>query len=298
MELRQLQYLVAVVEEASFTRAAARVHVAQPGVSAQVRRLERELGQELLDRSGRVVRPTAAGAAVLPFARAALAAVDGARLVVDELAGLVRGRVTMGTIVGCGGLGLADVLAGFHRDHPGVEISLVEDSSDRLIEQLLDGRIDLALVGLSGPPPAGVAAHVVTDEAIVAAVGSGDPWWDRVTVTVGELRDRPLVCLPRGTGMRGVLDGACTAAGVSPRIAFESGDPGVVADLAARGLGVAIIPETGARAHPDLRGVGFEPELRGFVALAWRSDGHTSPAGRALAEHARAALPPVSAQPR
>ncbi|KOG56021.1 LysR family transcriptional regulator, partial [Streptomyces varsoviensis] len=80
MELRQLEYLVAVVEEASFTKAAARLHVAQPGVSAQVRQLERELGQSLLDRSGRTVRPTEAGAAVLPYARAALAAVDGARL--------------------------------------------------------------------------------------------------------------------------------------------------------------------------------------------------------------------------
>jgi DNA-binding transcriptional LysR family regulator len=106
MELRQLQYLVAVVEEASFTRAASRVHVAQPGVSAQVRRLERELGQELLDRSGRTVRTTAAGDVVLPYARAALAAVEGARSAVDELAGLVRGRATVGTVVGCGAVGL------------------------------------------------------------------------------------------------------------------------------------------------------------------------------------------------
>ncbi|HEX6445096.1 MAG TPA: LysR family transcriptional regulator, partial [Streptosporangiales bacterium] len=89
MELRQLRYLVTVAEEANFTRAAARLHVAQPGVSAQVRRLERELGQELLDRSGRTVRLTEVGEAVLPYARAALSAVDGARRAVDELSGLV-----------------------------------------------------------------------------------------------------------------------------------------------------------------------------------------------------------------
>src|SRR3954465_15032953 len=98
MELRQLAYVVAVAEEGGFTRAAARVHVAQPGVSAQVRRLERELGQELLDRSGRAVTLTEAGRAVLPYARAALAAAAHARLAVDELAGLVRGRVTVGMI--------------------------------------------------------------------------------------------------------------------------------------------------------------------------------------------------------
>src|SRR4051794_18641989 len=98
MELRQLAYFVAVVEEANFTRAAEKMHVAQPGVSAQVRLLERELGQVLLDRSGRTVRVTEVGAAVLPFARAALDAVSGVRLVVDEMAGLVRGRVALGMI--------------------------------------------------------------------------------------------------------------------------------------------------------------------------------------------------------
>src|SRR4030081_153595 len=96
MELHQLEYFIAVVEEANFTRAAAKLQVAQPGVSAQIRRLERDLGQELLDRSGRSVRLTEVGAAVLPYARAALSAVAGARLAVDELAGLVRGRVAGG----------------------------------------------------------------------------------------------------------------------------------------------------------------------------------------------------------
>src|SRR6059036_3251846 len=101
MELRQLEYFVAVAEEASFTRAAARVHVAQPGVSAQIRRLERELGHELLDRSGRDVRPTDVGAAVIEHARAALASIACARAVADEFAGLLRGRVAVGMLSGC-----------------------------------------------------------------------------------------------------------------------------------------------------------------------------------------------------
>jgi DNA-binding transcriptional LysR family regulator len=98
MELRQLKYFVAVEEEGSFTSAAAKVHVAQPGVSAQIRRLEHELGQDLLDRSGRTVRLTEVGAAVLPYARAAIAAAAGARLAVDELSGLLRGHVAIGMV--------------------------------------------------------------------------------------------------------------------------------------------------------------------------------------------------------
>src|SRR3984957_8754791 len=98
MELRQFEYFVAVAKEANFTRAAERVDISQSGISAQVRQLERELGQALLDRSGRTVRLTEVGAAVLPYAQAALEAATNARLIVDQLAGLVRGRVSVGMV--------------------------------------------------------------------------------------------------------------------------------------------------------------------------------------------------------
>src|SRR6266542_2494040 len=144
MELRQLEYFVAVAAEANFTRAAAKLHVAQPGVSAQVRRLERELGQPLLDRSERTVRLTEAGVAVLPYARAALAAVAGARLAVDELTGLMRGHVAIGMVVACSSLDLPRVLAEFHRDHPAVEVTLQEANSDPLLAALQAGQLDVA----------------------------------------------------------------------------------------------------------------------------------------------------------
>ena len=92
MELRQLRYFVTVVEEANFTRAAARLHLAQPGLSAQIRQLEHELGQQLLDRGGRSVTLTEVGAAVLPHARAALAATERITTTVDEFTGLLRGH--------------------------------------------------------------------------------------------------------------------------------------------------------------------------------------------------------------
>src|SRR3954454_15161660 len=120
MELRQLEYFVAVAEEESFTRASSRVLVAQSGVSAQVRRLERELGVELLERGARRVSLTEAGTAVLPFARDALAAVAGVRAAVEELTGLLRGHVTIGMITAGPAVLLADLLPGFNARHPHV----------------------------------------------------------------------------------------------------------------------------------------------------------------------------------
>ena len=305
MELHQLEYFVAVAEEASFTRAASRVHVAQPGVSAQVRRLESELGQQLLDRSGRSVRLTEVGSAVLPFARAALDAVANARLAVDDLAGLVRGQVTVGMVSGCALPVLAELLAGFHDRHPGVAIALVEDNSDRLVERLRDGRLDLALIGWAEQTPADIDSVVLVDEELVAVVAPGHPLAGTGAgagaragagaITIRQLRDLPLVSLPRGTGVRAALDAACAAAGFTPRIVFEASALPMVVELAGRGLGLAVVPASIPNGPGILRLT--DPQLRSRLELAWPSAPAANPAARALIEQARALGPPGRSVP-
>ncbi|GAA4679627.1 LysR substrate-binding domain-containing protein [Pseudonocardia yuanmonensis] len=283
MELRHLQYLVAVVEEGTVTAAAARLHVAQPGVSAQLRQLERELGEPLLTRTSRGVAPTAAGEAVLPYARAALAAVEAARLAVDELKGLVRGRVAVGMAPSLAATDLPELLADFREAHPAVEISLREGTSDELLGQLVAGEVDLVWAGMAGEPPPGVATRTITDQALVA-VGV-----DAVEVGLGDLPGRPLMCMSPGTGPRGAFDAACAAAGLRPTIAFEAGDPLLLARLAARGLGVAVLPASAVRAAGlDAPAARLLPEVRSRIELAWRADGPNGPAARALIAAARA----------
>ncbi|WIY05486.1 LysR family transcriptional regulator [Amycolatopsis mongoliensis] len=289
MELHQLAYFVAVAEEGNFTRAAERLHVAQPGVSAQIRRLERELGQELLDRSGRTVRLTDVGAAALPHARAALAAVKGVREAVDELAGLVRGQVAIGAVTSAGPVRLPDLLARFHERYPAVEITLSEANSDTMLAALREGRLDLAVVGLSTDPPPGIATQVLIDEPFLAVTAPSGPLADRAEVVIADLAGLPLMALPKGTGLRTALDAAFAREGLMPRIAFEAADPNVLVQLATRGLGVAVVPESLARYHEaELRVVTIAgPGLRGVLALAWRTDGPLSPAARALIAFAR-----------
>lgn len=290
MELRQLEYLVMVAEEANFTRAADRMHVAQPAVSAQIQRLERELGQTLLDRSRRAVRLTAAGDAVLPYAEAALAAVRDMQVAVDEITQLVRGSVTVGTVTSHD-VDMPRLLADFHADHPNVEITLGTDTSDNLIEGVRSGRLDAAIASIgTDEMPEGLDVEVVTDEAIEAAVCRTDPLATRSTVRLAELRDRTLIALPVGTGIRHQFDAACAKAGVTARIAFEASTPPALADLAERGLGVAIVPASVPRGRPDLHALAFVPEMRGRLVLAWRSTGPISPAARALIDRARRLL--------
>jgi DNA-binding transcriptional LysR family regulator len=290
MELRQLEYFVAVAEEANFTRAAERIHVAQPAVSAQIQRLERELGQPLLDRSRRAVRLTAVGEAALPYARAALAAVSYMHVAVDELAQLVRGAVTIGTVTSHSA-DIPGLLADFHADHPDVEITLSTDSSDALIEKVRTGQLDAAIVSV-GPDerPEGLEVEVVTDEAIEAVVCPSDKLATRKSIRLSDLADRPLIALPVGAGIRHQFDAACAQAGVTPRIAFEASTPLSLADLAERGLGVAIVPASVSRGRDGLHALAIVPQLRGRLVLAWRSGGPMSPAARVLVDKARRLL--------
>lgn len=290
MELRQLEYFVAVVEEANFTRAAQRMLVAQPAVSAQIARLERELGQPLLDRSRREVRLTAAGKAMLPYARAALQAVRQARTAVDELTQLVHGVVTIGTVTSHN-VDMPRLLADYHRAHPGVEIMLSTDTSDALLDGVRTGRLDVAIASVgAGETPDGLAVLPTTEEAIDAVVGPADPWARRRSVALPALAERPLISLPVGGGIRRQFDIACAAAGVAPRVAFEAATPEALADLAARGLGVAIVPRSVSRARADVHAIAILPELRGRLVLTWRADGPVSPAARALVDLARQQL--------
>ncbi|MDQ0934883.1 LysR family transcriptional regulator [Streptomyces turgidiscabies] len=290
MELRQLEYFVAVAEEQNFTRAAERVHISQSGVSAQIRRLERELGAELFDRSVRTATLTAAGKAALGPARDALAAAEAIGQAVGEVTDLIRGRLTVGMVIGCTITPLFDALAAFHRAHPGVEISLLEDNSDRLVEGVRAGVLDLALIGTAAAAPDGLDALTIISERLVVAVPSGHPLAEERRVTLRDLAACPIVCMPPGTGLRTVFDRACTAQSIHPAIALQASSADAIADLAARGLGVAVLSESMAADHRDrltARPID-DVETPALLALIWKST--PGPALRELLVHSRQAF--------
>jgi DNA-binding transcriptional LysR family regulator len=296
MELRQLAYLIAVAEEANFTRAAERVHISQSGVSAQIRQLEHDLGATLIDRSSRTARLTHAGTAALPHARAVLAEAAALRQAVDEVSGLISGRLVVGMVTACTVTGLFDGLSAFHQAHPGVAITLVEDNSASLVEWVRSGEADLALVGVAGSPPPGLDSLSIVSERLAAAAPPGHPLLTgREGVTLAALAGHPLVCLPPGTGIRSALDQACAAAGIHPEIAMEASAPGAIADLAARGLGVAVLSKSMAASYaPRLASLPIEDiDIPARLTLIWRT--MPNPALQEFIRHCRRAF--ASPQP-
>lgn len=293
MDLRQLEYFVAVAEERNFTRAAERVHISQSGVSAQIRQLERELGADLFDRSSRTVTLTVAGKAALEHARATLAAAGTIGRAVAEVSELIRGRLTVGMVIGCTITPLFDALAAFHDAHPGVELSLLEDGSDRLVDGVRAGGIDLALIGAAHSTPDGLDSLTLIDERIVVAVPAGHPLARRRSVALGDLMAHPIVCMPPGTGLRTVFDRACAAQGLHPTIALEASAADSIAALADRGLGVAVLSESMAAAYGDrLTALAIDDvDTPALLALVWKR-AH-NPALRELLGHARRAFAPA-----
>jgi DNA-binding transcriptional LysR family regulator len=288
MELRQLEYLIAVAEEANFTRAAERVRISQPGVSTQIRQLEHELGAQLIDRSGRRASLTAAGEAVLEHARAALAAAGAAREAADAVNGLLRGQLTVGMVTGCTVTPLFDALAGFRHAYGGVDITLIEGGSAELAASVRAGRIDLALVGTAGEPPAGVGSFTVVSERLVAMVPPGHPLLDHRPVYLRDVTACPLICMPPGTGLRGVLDQACAAAGLRPVIAVQASAGEAIIQLAQRGLGIGILSESMAGAGHDRLTATVIDDLRIPAVLAVIWSPAASPALRELIARCRA----------
>jgi DNA-binding transcriptional LysR family regulator len=291
MELRQLEYLVAVVEEGNFTRAAERVRISQSGISAQIRQLEKEVGLELVDRSDRVVRATAAGHAMLPYARAALGAVSGATLALDEITGITRGSVSVGMVTACGVPAVFDLLSDFHDRYPGIDITLAEDHSDALMKGVRDGRFDLALVGHTEKQLPGLAVKTLVDEPLVAAVGLGHPWASRSRATFAELVAQPLITMPTGTGIRSTFDAACRTSGHQPRIAFEASSADAVIRLARRGLGVAILAQSMTAPDARLHTLALTgPSVNSLLSFVWSAPTEARALAAASAPAARALI--------
>ena len=267
MELRHLEYFVAVADERSFTRAAEQLHVVQSGVSAGVKALEREMGTPLLERTSRRVSLTSAGTALLPKARSALDAARDARDAVDAVRGGLGGVLRIGALSSL--ISLVDIpalLGRFHERHPAVRIELITNAhgSAGLLEQLLAAELDVALVSLPDGAPPEIVEHVVISRPLQLVVPTGHPLQDHKAVRLDQLADQPFIDCPEGWGIRSVVDHAFRAAGVARTVSHQVTDIGLAADLVRHQLGVAILPEFAAHTGAGLRTIEICD-----VALRW-----------------------------
>jgi DNA-binding transcriptional LysR family regulator len=252
--LEALRRFVVVAEELSFTRAARRLHVVQSGVSSVIAGLERELGAALFERDRHAVALTEAGRALLPEARATLAAAQAAADAVAETAAGLRGTLSVGTMISTGAIDVPELLARFHRAHPAVLVRLRQapGGSADMARAVADGALDLALLSLPGEPPARIALRQLEEEPMVLICAAGHRLAGSPSVSVDALGNETFVDFPLGWGTRAITDRAFAVAGMEHPVTFEVANYATAAGLVGNGLGVAFVP---ASAAAGMRGV-------------------------------------------
>jgi DNA-binding transcriptional LysR family regulator len=284
MELRALEYFVAVADESHFTRAAARMHVSQSGLSAAIKTLEAELHATLFERTTRRVQLTAAGAALLPDARRTLAAARAGADAVDAVQGLQRGHVSIGVMQQMGLVELPRLLARYHRQHPGIELRLRQASADGLHQLLLVGDLDLCVASPPQPDDDRLTRVDLLHTPVVLACRADDPYANRKRVALRDLAARNIIGFPRGWSIRNLTDRAAAAADVSLEVNLEVNDTATLLDLVEAGLGVTLIADALARQRRSLRTVPLSdlPKMDWTVSALTLAPAPSNPAAQAL----------------
>jgi DNA-binding transcriptional LysR family regulator len=287
MNVRQLEYFVAVADELNFTRAAARCHVAQSALSYQVSRLEREHGVTLFERTSRSVRLAAAGELLLPRARHILTEIDTAGSELAALTGVVTGRLQLGMIGSTdqAAPSVERALAAFHHRHPAVEIAIRDTGSHHMAEQVRSGELDLAFVGLFADQVSPELVHrVLAVEPLVAVVDAGHALAASAVVGLAELASHgPFVEMRGESGLRHQVDAAFARAGVVREIAFELSTSGSLIRFVGLGFGSGVVPRSAAASRTDVHVIDLDdPDARHPVSLVHRHPEPSAPSARAL----------------
>ncbi|NYE37865.1 DNA-binding transcriptional LysR family regulator [Nocardioides cavernae] len=273
MERRQLEFFLAIAEAGSFTRAAQALHVAQPSLSHSMRTLETELGSPLFERHGRGVRLTAAGEALLAPARRAVRSFGLAASAVRGVADGGSGTLRLVSSTSWAVHPLVGLIGEFRRQRPQVRFEVTDPAARAVVlDQVRTGQVDFGLV--DGAPPSGSLASLeLAEQQLLAVLPPGqDPG---LSTTIERLARHGLIGTPRGTALRGLLDGCLEAAGRATEVMVETAHAASVVPLVVSGAGATVLPEGMAvdAATKGARVARLEPGIRATVSLVWRTGG-------------------------
>lgn len=242
MELRQIRYVLAVAEERSFSRAANRLHLAQPSLSQQIAKLEKILGVSLFHRLPQHVELTDAGQRFVQVAQTLVDMSEGLEREMRAYAVGESGRLLVGSLPITGAYVLPRVLPTFTKQFPGVELQLMEETSSHLEQLLVRGKIDVSLLTMPISDPS-LAIIPAINEEIFLAVPPQHPLAGKKEVDLAEIADQPFILLKEGQGFRTISLRLCEQAGFRPRIVFESSNIQTVQSLVAAGMGLSFAPK-------------------------------------------------------
>lgn len=279
MEIHQLRYFVTVADLGNFTRAAEKCLVAQPSLSQQIIKLEKELGQPLLDRVGRKVRLTDAGRVLYDRAVTILAAVDDAKRHVTEESESGIGRVNVGAIPTVAPYLLPPVLKKFLKKFPQAEVVLHENLTEHVTQGCLEGSLDVGILALPVDSEQLVVEPLFTDELLLV-MAAGHPFANRKRITMSDVSKEPFVLLSETHCLGEQIVSFCKQQTCLPRVSCHSAQLLTVQELVALGHGVSLVPKMAAdmdsSRHRSYRSLSGKKPTR-TLAMIWHKDRYQGP---------------------
>lgn len=290
MELRQLQYALQIAKEMNFSRAAEKLHIAQPSLSQQLSKLEKEIGVLLFQRSTNAVELTYAGKIFMEKAQTIIDTVEMLKREMEDISQMRKGRLIVGTLPITGSHILPLVLPVFQEQYPEIEVLLVEETTANLESLTANGETDICLLSLPISESA-LTFDTLIEEEIRLAVPPNHPLASnkdkqngRIPIT--DLRDEPFILLKKGQGFRQIAVDLCLEAGFEPRIVFETSNIETVQSLVGAGMGIAFVPQMVTRNHGLAQSPVYlslaEPHPTRTLVIAYRKGRYLSKAAEAF----------------
>ena len=282
MELRLLRYVRAVAEQGSFTRAAQTLHVSQPALSKQIRELEQRLGVQLLDRSGRAVRPTDAGAAFLDHARRAISEAEAAGRAARDVEDLSSGSLRIGVPPSFGGYLIAPLIRRFHQRYPGISLHLTDMAQEDIETALRDDALDLGLA-FSDVHAEDIEWHPLHAERLALVMAKGHPAAGLRVIDRSTLEGEEMVLMSPDFATRQLIDAHFRRHAIRPRVAVETGSMMTIVEIVRESRLVTVLPDIVVREQHALAARPLDPPFEPRrVALLQRRGGYRSAAARAF----------------
>jgi LysR family transcriptional regulator, hydrogen peroxide-inducible genes activator len=242
MEIHQLRYFVAVADEGSFSRAAAKVRVAQPSLSQQIRKLEAEVGQPLFDRLPRSVVLTEAGRCLMDYARQILASINDARRCVDELRGEIAGNLAVGAIPTIAPYVLPELVVTFQKHYPQVTLEIVEDVTSGITRRIEAGELDVAIASTCQQTPT-LRRESLSAEPLLALLPEDHPMAKKALIELDDLKSQRFLLLHEMHCLSQQVNHLLESRRLRPEIALAGSQLTTIANMVAAAIGVSIVPQ-------------------------------------------------------
>lgn len=282
MEIRHLQYVMELARLRSFTKAAEALHITQPTLSKMIKNLEEELGVELFSRIGKRVELTDAGKVIWNQGQDILQSFNNLTTELSDLTNLNKGTIRIGLPPMAGSSFFPGVMSRFRERYPGLTLHMVEDGSKKLEKEVAEGHLDMAVV-LLPTNEAMFETYSIVQEEIRVIVQAEHPLAERTEVALKELAEEPFILFREDFALHDVITQECVRAGFQPEVLYRSSQWDFIREMAAAGLGLALLPETICRTLDPARVRPIrlaDPVIPWHLAMIWRKNSYQSIAAR------------------